>query len=144
MDFIETLKKGDKEEIKRLIENEQFEYYANDCKTMKIDLGFAIPNYDILMEAIECNDSGEAVISESFGDELYFKMLTIYKTGISGAYFTRIEEYGPADRDAMQCSIIVTDDIDEEVKSIIEEYKKKSIIKLKDRTQKNLEEEKER
>jgi len=144
LDFIRALKKGNKEEIKRLVEDAQFEYYANDCKTKEIDLGFTIPNYNALMEAIECNDFGEALINEAFGDESYFKVLTIYQTGIEGAYFTRVEEYGPADRDAMKCSIIVTEDIDEEAKSIIGEYQKKSIIKLRDRAQNDLEEEDEK
>lgn len=141
MNFTEILKKGDSEEIKRFIEDEQFEFYTNDCKTREIDLGYSVPNYDVLMKAIECDDSGDAIINESFGDELYFKILTIFKTGIISAYFARVEEYGPADRDAMQCSIIVTDDIENEAKRIVGEYQKKSIIKLRDRAQKELEEE---
>lgn len=129
MNFVDILKKGNSEDIRNAIEEEQFNYYATDCKTRRIDLGFSVPNYDILMKALECNDSGSPVLTETYGDELYQKMLAIYPTEIISAYFARLEEFGPRDEDAMHCFIIVTDDIEAEAKEIIDEYSRKSVIK---------------
>lgn len=129
MNFIEILQNGKLDEIKRAIEDVQFDYYANNCESKKINLGFFIPNYSILMTALDCNDSGNPIINESFGDDLYFKVLTIYETGIIGAYFSRIEEFGPADVDAMKCTIIITDNIEREAEKILSKYANKSVIK---------------
>jgi len=132
MDFIKILKVGNEKKIRNIIEIEQSKYYSTGSKTtIKIDLGFSIPNYEKLMNALGCDDSGESYIMESFGDETYQKNLTIYKTEIIGTYFVRLEEFGPADMDGMICYIIISDNIKEEAQRIIEEYKHKSVIKQK-------------
>lgn len=129
MDFINVLKEGNCDEIKNAIEDEQYEFYSSDAESKKINLGYSIPNYDILMNVLKCDDLGEPVINETFGDETYLKILTIYQTENIGVYFARIEEYGPADIDAMKCYIIITNDINEEAKKMINEYENKSVIK---------------
>lgn len=129
MNLIDILNKGTQDEVRNAIEDESLKFYSNDCKTKYIDLGFSVPNYNVLMDALECNDSETPVINESFGDEVYIKNLNIYKTGIDNTYFSRLEEYGPADYDAMKCSIIVTNNIEQETKNIVDEYTRRSVIK---------------
>ena len=96
-------------------------------KENEINLGFSIPNYDLLMETLGCNDCETPVIDESFGDETYFKLLKMFKTKTENIYFCRIEEYGPGDIDAMKCSIIMTKEIEKKAKTIMQEYQRKSL-----------------
>jgi len=131
MDFINILEEGNVEKIKNAIDDEEFEFYDKYCKTKKIKLGFFVPNFNILMKVLECNDSGDSVINETFGDELNFKVLTIYDTKKSEIFFARIEEYGAKDEDAMICFLIFTNDIKNEARNLKEEYQTKSIIKLR-------------
>lgn len=132
MDFYETLKEGNKDKIKAMIEECQNKL-KRENQEKSIDLGFSIPNYNILLDAIGCDDCGDSIINESFGDELYFKLLNIFKTGLDDTYFCRIEEYGPGDIDAMKCSIIITKEIEKKAEKIIQEYMKNSIIREKSR-----------
>ena len=132
MDFIKILEDGNAEKIKEEIDDEEFKFYDEYCKTKKIKLGFSIPNFDILMKILEYNDSGEPIINETFADETNFKVLTIYDTKKSEIYFARIEEYGARDEDAMMCFLIFTNNIKSDAKNLMKEYQTKSIIKLRD------------
>ena len=133
MELIKILEKGTPEEIKSYFHHAEIEFYSSDADSKTIDLGFSIPNYNMLMEILECNDSGNPVINETFGDEAFYKIITIYTTKSIGIYFARLEEFGARDEDAMKCFIIITNDIDKEIKRIIEEYEKKSIILERDK-----------
>lgn len=132
MELIKKLEKGNIEEIKSYIYDAELEFYSSDADSKTIDLGFSIPNYNVLMEALECNDSGNPAINETFGDEAFYKIITIYATKSMGIYFARLEEFGARDEDAMKCFLIITNDIETETKRIIEEYGKKSIILERD------------
>ena len=133
MELIDILEKGNAEEIKSYLYNAELEFYSSDLERKIIDLGFSIPNYNTLMEILGCNDSGNPAINETFGDEAFYKIITIYATKSIGIYFARLEEFGAKDEDAMKCFIIITNDIDKETKRIIEEYEKKSIILERDK-----------
>ena len=128
MELINLLSNGNIEEIKSFIYDEELDFYSSDVDSKVIDLGFSIPNYNILMEILGCNDSGNPVINETFGDEAFYKILTIYDTKSIGIYFARLEEFGAKDEDAMKCFLIITNDIGKEAKRMIDEYQKKSII----------------
>lgn len=132
MELINLLSNGNAEEIKSFLYDEELDFYSSDTDSKSIDLGFSIPNYSILMETLGCNDSGNPVINETFGDETFYKILTIYDTKSIGIYFARLEEFGAKDEDAMKCFIIITNDIKKETLRIIEEYEKKSIILERD------------
>lgn len=132
MNFIDILKSGKKQEIKNTIENQQ-KQFLKENKDIELDLGYAIPNYDILMNILKCDDCGTPIIDESFGNDLYFKVLRIFQSGLKDTYFCRLEEYGPGDVDAMKCSIIITKKIKEKSENIIKEYIRKSIINEKNK-----------
>lgn len=132
MELIKILSNGNKEEIKSFIYNAEMDFYSSEAESKTIDLGFSIPNYSMLMETLGCNDSGNPIINETFGDETFYKILTIYDTNSIGIYFGRLEEFGAKDEDAMKCFIIITNDIEKEARRIIGEYEKKSIILERD------------
>lgn len=127
MNFSEILKDKNKNDIRNIIKGYKDTSKENN-QDVEINLGFAIPNYDIILDAIGCNDCDSPIINESFGNELYFKLLSIFRTELDNTYFCRIEEYGPGDVDAMKCSIIITKEIEEKAKKLVQEYTKKSII----------------
>ena len=133
MELIDILKNGNTDEIKSYLYDLELEFYSSDIDSKTIDLGFSIPNYNMLMEILECNDSGNPVINETFGAEAFYKIITIYATKSIGIYFARLEEFGARDEDAMKCFLIITNDIEKEVKRIIEEYNNKSIILERDK-----------
>lgn len=133
MNFSEILKDKNKNSIRNIIKGYK-DTSKESNQDVEINLGFAIPNYDIILDAIGCNDCGDPIINESFGDELYFKFLSIFKTELENTYFCRIEEYGPGDIDAMKCSIIITKEVEKKAKKIMQEYMKKSIIREKNKT----------
>ena len=133
MELIDILEKGNIEEIKSFLYDEELSFYSSEIDSKIIDLGFSVPNYNMLMEILGCNDSGNPEINETFGDEAFYKIITIYNTKSIGIYFARLEEFGARDEDAMKCFIIITNDIEKETKKIIEEYDKKSIILERDK-----------
>ena len=79
MNFSEILKDKNKNSIRNIIKGYK-DTSKESNQDVEINLGFAIPNYDIILDAIGCNDCGDPIINESFGDELYFKFLSIFKT----------------------------------------------------------------
>lgn len=133
MELIDILENGNHEEIKSFLYDAELEFYSSESDSKTIDLGYSIPNYNILMNVLGCNDSGNPIINETFGDEAFYKIITIYATKSIGIYFTRLEEFGARDEDAMKCFLIITNDIEKEVTRIIEEYNNKSIILERDK-----------
>ena len=134
MELIDILKNDNADEIQSYLYDAELEFYSSDEDNKTIDLGFSITNYNTLMDVLGCNDSGNPIINETFGDEAFYKIITIYPTKTIGIYFARLEEFGAKDEDAMKCFIIITNDIEKQIKRIIEEYKKKSIIFERDNT----------
>lgn len=138
MNFAEVFKDKEKNDVKKIIE-EYKKRNEEENQDIEMNLGFAIPNYNIILDAIGCNDCDSPIIHESFGNELYFKFLSIFRTELDNTYFCRIEEYGPGDVDAMKCSIIITREIEEKAKKLVQEYTKKSIIRERKQVETDME-----
>lgn len=99
--IVELLKKTKISDIRNYL-NEEHKDFINNKKDLKyIDFMYGIDNYDKLVAVLEIDEEKNLLVNEMIDRINFLDIISIFKTNIPNLYFTRIEQYGYADEDAV-------------------------------------------
>lgn len=118
-----------KEELKKLFEDLEYEFYTDILNQNHIDFYYGIEQYDILMEVLGKPDKSAPLIREMIDRNRFLDDLQIFQTNIEVLYFIRMEQYGYADEDAVVYRLIFTYDINSEAEECLKFMREHDFIK---------------